>query len=101
MTGKITLLVAVLMASDPLAIASGRTEIVELRAVFREATPVQSIRLGLFQQDVGVAQPGGALLAVRVEATPGSEFPFWTRPGGFTAASLAESYSNFPNPFVN
>ena len=40
------------------------------------------------------------LVMVRVEPAEGEFFPYWTEIGSFSGASLAESYSNFPNPFA-
>jgi hypothetical protein len=37
---------------------------------------------------------------VSVEATPGSSFPFVTSRAALLAAATAESFSNYPNPFV-
>jgi len=35
-----------------------------------------------------------------VQAADGLTFPFWTSTGNFSAVSLEESWSNFPNPFA-
>jgi flagellar hook assembly protein FlgD len=37
---------------------------------------------------------------VRVLPASGQVFPFWTQRGNLSAASLDDSYSNFPNPFA-
>src|SRR6185503_19445140 len=39
------------------------------------------------------------LLSVAVLAAPGQTLPFWTQAGNFSNRSLAESWSNYPNPF--
>jgi hypothetical protein len=51
-------------------------------------------------EDISVEQPGGALLAIRIEPAAGKVFPFWTEAGHFAALDLAASYANFPNPFA-
>ena len=45
-------------------------------------------------------QPSDPLLSVAVMPEAGQTFPFWTQAGNFSGLSLAESYSNFPNPFA-
>jgi uncharacterized repeat protein (TIGR01451 family) len=89
-----------LVPPRPIEIAPGATLGLELRARFRAPPPAGGLRLGLDRDDVAVLQPDGALLAVRVEAPAGRQFPFWTAAGAFTAAGLADSYANFPNPFA-
>ncbi|MCP4545044.1 MAG: DUF11 domain-containing protein [bacterium] len=71
---------------------------VELRAERGELT-YESLRLGLEESDIGVVQPINPLLSVQVQGANGQTFPLWTRQGNFTALTLDESYSNFPNPF--
>ncbi len=91
---------ALLVPPQPIEIAPGATLGLELRARFRAPPPAGGLRLGLDRDDVAVLQPDGALLAVRVEAPAGRQFPFWTEAGTFAAAGLADSYANFPNPFA-
>jgi len=71
----------------------------ELRALFRSASTVKTLVLGLDQGDVTATQQDGVTGLVRVEPESGNVFPYWTKSGAFTSASLAGSYSNFPNPF--
>src|SRR6185436_11341083 len=57
-------------------------------------------RIGCRREDIGVIQPASPLLFVTVSSREGQSFPFWTEPGSVAAATLASSYSNFPNPFA-
>jgi uncharacterized repeat protein (TIGR01451 family) len=92
--------VARLQGADTLLVEPGQPVVIELRATLRPASGVASLRLGCDAAGIGVMQPGSALLAVRVEPTPGQAFPFWSEAGNFSGLSLTESYSNFPNPFA-
>jgi len=89
-----------LIASAPLAIAPHETTEVTIRAVTRAAGGPESYRLRMDASGIGVIQPASALLAINVLPWSGQEFPMWTEAGGFTATTLRESYSNFPNPFA-
>jgi hypothetical protein len=60
----------------------------------------QSIRFGIDGDDIGIIQPGSALLQIAVEARDGQAFPLWTDAGNFSALNLKKSFSNFPNPFA-
>ncbi len=59
----------------------------------------ESVRFGIDGGDIGVIQPGSALLQIAVVARSGQAFPMWTETGTFSTLSLKESFSNFPNPF--
>lgn len=91
---------AVLQLSEPLAVEAGQAVEIALSASFAPHPTLESLRLGLDEGDVGVAQPDGALLAVRVAPPDGAQFPLWTTAGGFLAASLRESFANYRNPFA-
>ena len=80
-------------------IGPGVTLDLELRVRFRSPPTVPSLCLGIAEGDVLIVQPAGATVTVRVEPEDGYLFPYWTETGSFTGASLANSYSNFPNPF--
>ncbi|HUK64711.1 MAG TPA: hypothetical protein VLV15_15325, partial [Dongiaceae bacterium] len=90
---------ATLTAVSPLGIDQAVRVPIELRLVPR-AGATRAFRVGCEPDDIGVVQPGNSLLTIAVVAEQGQTFPFWTELGGFTAASLSESYSNFPNPFA-
>jgi hypothetical protein len=92
--------IALLLATQPLAIPKGTPVVVDLRWVPRTGTAEGRIRLGLERADVGVVQPTSALLAVQVLPENGQSFPMWSEAGGFGATEVAASYSNFPNPFA-
>jgi len=83
-----------------LELRPARAAQVELRMVPRADARVAGVRLGLAQADVGVVQPGSALLTVTIQPRPGQAFPMWTEAGGLTPADLRGSYSNYPNPFA-
>jgi hypothetical protein len=91
---------AELNAPAPLLLDPGTPRELELRLLLREDPATQTLRLAVGDSGVGVVQPASALLAVVVEPTPGASFPLWTAAGSFSASTLEESYSNFPNPFA-
>lgn len=91
---------AVLTASESLAVMPGTTRAVEIVMITATGTTTSSVRLGVDHDDIGVVQPSSALLAVNVRPEPGLAFPLWTDAGGFSNATLAASYANFPNPFA-
>ena len=86
--------------SAPVAIEPGQPLAVELRAVLSEDFAGESLRLTLVATDVALLQPENPLLAVALRPAAGQEFPLKTAVGNFSPRSLAESYSNFPNPFA-
>jgi hypothetical protein len=86
--------------SEPLEIAPGESVELEVRATPREGLQSGSVRLGCTSEDIGIVQPESPLPRVAVVPENGQSFPFWTEPGNFAGVSLAESYSNFPNPFA-
>jgi hypothetical protein len=71
----------------------------ELRFATRVDPGLASFALALEATDVGVVQPGNPLLDVAVLPAPGRAFPLATASGTYAAASLAGSWSSFPNPF--
>jgi hypothetical protein len=80
-------------------IQPGETVSLEVRAKFRRDVEIPDLRLGWAEDQIGIVQPGGALLSVDARAKEG-DFPLWTEAGTFSPASLEESYANFPNPFA-
>jgi hypothetical protein len=91
---------ATLVAGAPLGVPPSGSVVVELRAVFRQGSSLATFRVGMDESGVGVIQPASALLQVQIEPAPGSSFPMWTEAGSFGGLTLAESYSNYPNPFA-
>jgi hypothetical protein len=89
-----------LAPAAPLVVAAGQSVVLELRLVLHGTPSPSSLRVGIAEEDIGVEQPHGALLAVRVVPAGGQFLPFWSEPGHLTDAGLAASYSNFPNPFA-
>jgi len=61
---------------------------------------VDGVRFGIDGDDIGVVQPGSALLQIALAPREGMTFPMWTEAGNFSSLSLEESFSNFPNPFA-
>jgi len=91
---------AVITPHEVLDLGPGTTGTLEIRMVLVEEPAAESISLGLTLDDISARQPEGELVTVRVLPAAGQVFPFWTASGTMTAASLEESYSNFPNPFA-
>jgi hypothetical protein len=86
--------------STPILLDPQETAEFELYTDLQTSASVQGVRFGIGEDDIGVVQPGSALLQIAVEAWEGQTFPMWTDTGNFSAASLKESFSNFPNPFA-
>jgi hypothetical protein len=83
-----------------LDLAPGVPVTVTLGCATRTDPAVAGFALEVQADDVGVVQPGNPLLDVVVLPAPGRAFPLVTRMGTYAAASLAHSWSNFPNPFT-
>lgn len=83
-----------------LRIPPGVSVAIELRFEPMAAPAGSSLSVGFGLDGLSVRQPEGELVTVRVLPAPGQVFPFWTESGTLSAASLEESYSNFPNPFA-
>ena len=88
------------LAGDTLAIAAGQTAAIEIRIVPRAGGTVAAFRAGIEADGIAVVQPPSALLAIDVLPDSGQSFPMWTEAASLTPATLAGSYSNFPNPFA-
>jgi hypothetical protein len=84
---------------EELSLLPGKSETLDLRIVTALASGAGTFRLGFDRTDVGVVQPGGALLTVTVRPEAGQSFPLWTEAGTFGTRTLRDSYANFPNPF--
>jgi len=86
--------------APPLRVAPGSPLGLELRWTTALSHVPASFRLGCDAAGVGVVQPASAILQVQVSPVQGKAFPLWSAAGVFGGATLAESYSNFPNPFA-
>jgi hypothetical protein len=86
--------------SPPVVVDPQASATLDVRIDCRSTVPDASMRVGVDSGDIGVVQPGGALLQIRVEPYPGQSVPMWTEAGSFNALSLDGSFSNFPNPFA-
>src|SRR6185295_17995945 len=91
---------ATLVPGAQLGVPPNGSVVVELRAILRQGTTPPTFRVGFDAAGIGVVQPASALLQVQVQPAPGSSFPMWTEAGSFGGLTLAESYSNYPNPFA-
>jgi uncharacterized repeat protein (TIGR01451 family) len=91
---------AVLTGAQPLLLVPGQLVTLELRLRLRPGTMAANLQVGLDADDFTVMVGGGGVLSLQVLPEAGSVFPFWTETGHFTGLGLAESYSNFPNPFA-
>ena len=87
-------------AATPLPVEPQQARVLELRVELQEDFAGPSLRLGLRDGDVHVVQPANPLLAIATRAASGQSFPLWTATGNLSPRSLADSYSNFPNPFA-
>jgi len=93
-------IVAVLRPATPVDVPAGGSLAITLAGRLRAGREGASLRVGCDAAGVGVVQPASALLQVAVRPEAGATFPLWTEAGGFTALSLAGSWSNYPNPFA-
>lgn len=91
---------ALLVAADTLAIPPGEDREVAFRVTLPDVETTGGFRLGFEAAGIGVVQPASQLLTVSVLAEDGSSFPLWTEAGHYSGVTLADSYSNFPNPFA-
>ncbi len=91
---------AVIALPVPVEVAALDSTLLELSFVPRATDAARRFRLGWRAEGIGVVQPTSAVLAIAVLAAPGASFPMWTETAGFTAADLASSWTNFPNPFA-
>jgi hypothetical protein len=85
-------------AAQPLVIAPDQPSAIEIDVTMRGESGAASFRIGVDAAGIGVVQPASPLLSVSVLPESGS-FPYWTGSGTLSGESLAESWSNFPNPF--
>jgi hypothetical protein len=90
---------ALALAGQTMAVPKDSVRTIEIRWVPRRGATGR-VRLGLDRDDVGVVQPGSALLAVQVLPENGQSFPMWSEAGGLESTDLVASYTNFPNPFA-
>lgn len=90
---------ASLPLSPPLVIAAGESLELELRMDLQQLPSARQFQLGLLAAGVSVVQPSGVAFTIRV-APRSSSFPFWTEATSFAPTDLAESFSNYPNPFA-
>jgi len=91
---------ALLVAADTLALSPGDPVPLAIELAFRPGASSDGLRIGFRVEDLGVIQPGNPLLSISVLGEEGQSFPFWTATGNFGGTTLADSYSNFPNPFA-
>jgi hypothetical protein len=92
--------IALLVPTAPLDVTQGAPVNLELRFATRVGVSAAALRIGLAATDVAVVPPAGGALTVSVHPAAGQTFPLWTEIGNFSDASLAGSWSNFPNPFA-
>jgi WD40 repeat protein len=86
--------------SPPMVIQPQQTRSLDLRVDFDAAPRLPGLRFGIDAPGIGVRQPQSVLLQIEIEPAAGASFPLWTELGSFNRLSLAESFSNFPNPFA-
>ena len=92
--------VARLAPADTLEIPAGSEVELLVELGLRRGTAMTSLRVGVTGADVEAVSGAGEFLGVSILAEPGQSLPFWTAAGNFGGTSLAESWSNFPNPFA-
>lgn len=89
-----------LRGDAPLAVAAGESPTLVVGVLLADGLREGSLTASLDLDGLDVSQPEGELVDVRVLPAPGQSFPLVTLAGTVSPASLAESYSNFPNPFA-
>ncbi len=89
-----------LVPDSLLVVAAGQTAELTVEIILREDAAPGPLQLVLPVDGVDAGPPGGEVLVVRVVPAAGSIFPFRTEAGHVGSATLAESYTNFPNPFA-
>ena len=88
-----------LSAATPLVLAAGSERVLTVMIAADAGPAADGLSLGVRAGDVVCTQPGD-ITAVTVRSAAGLAFPFWTAAAGLTAADIADSYINFPNPFA-
>jgi hypothetical protein len=91
---------ATLVAADTLTLAPDDPQPLAIDVTLRPGATANGLRIGVRDEDIGVVQPGSPLLSISLLGEDGQSFPFWTATGNFGGTTLADSYSNFPNPFA-
>jgi hypothetical protein len=90
---------AMIVLPSELSLEPGVPMPLELRFATRLNPAASTFALAIEAADIGVVQPGNPLLDVAVLPAPGRAFPLMTGATSYAAASLAGSWSSFPNPF--
>jgi hypothetical protein len=85
--------------ASELSLAPGIPVDLELSFTTRTAPGVTKFALAFSASGIGVVQPGNPLLDAAVLPAAGRAFPLATASASYSSASLAGSWSNFPNPF--
>ncbi len=88
----------IFVGATPIVVPPGEPVSVDYRLRWRE-NDYPGVRFRVESDDLGVVQSGGAIFTIAVVAETGN-FPFWTAASHFTAPSLRDSFTNFPNPFA-
>lgn len=89
-----------LTPDSPLVVDADQSVELVVEFLLKPDAPPGALSLILTEDGVDAGPPGGAGTAVRVLAASGQTFPFISESGNIGAATLAESYANFPNPFA-
>lgn len=91
---------AIVEFPEVILVEPGETVDLEIRVNFREDRTGSNVRFGWDSEDIGIVQPGGALLLIETRHVEGRSFPLWTEVGNFSTTTFDESFANFPNPFA-
>lgn len=90
----------ILTPDEALVIDAGQTLELTVEVTLKEGASTGSLKLSLEDGGIVAGPPGGDGAGVRVLPASGQAFPFVTETGNLGAASLKDSYANFPNPFA-
>ena len=91
---------ATVTLNEALAVPADGSVELEIRVVVRNDAPPGDLVLTLTETGLTARPPGGTGPDIRILAAAGQTFPFATEQGNVSAASLGDSYVNFPNPFA-
>ena len=84
----------------PLLVPAGQTRELEIRVGLRPGASGGRLRLAMDAADITAGPEGAAPGGIRIVPAGGQALPLVTSVGNVGAASLEDSYVNYPNPFA-
>jgi len=89
-----------LVFPSPLTIAAAQRLDLTITATVSPQAPTGTLALAVADTGIAAGRPGAGLEGIRIVPETGTSLPLVSSLGNLTAANLAASYLNFPNPFA-